>query len=136
MHLVVDYPGTEFAGATHIAPLPGGEFSGPRLSGAVLGGRLVGSWATGWGEEEATATLRTDDGVTILMRVVVAVTTGDQEEILKVMSEELPDPSKYHCRNIVRFEVGDERYDWLNSMIAVGVITLNPAGPDIDLYSL
>jgi hypothetical protein len=89
--------------------ITGGDFEGPRLRGRVLDGG--GDWgvvrADGVLELSLRATLETDDGALIAL-------TFDG------MRHETVNPAGYYFRTVPRFEAADERYAFLNRIVAVG----------------
>ncbi|MBG6291264.1 MULTISPECIES: DUF3237 domain-containing protein [Pseudomonas] len=120
-----------------ISAAGGGTFKGQRLSGEVLPGG--GDWILvdgdgGW-HLEVRLVLRTDDGARILMqhngllvanpKIIHAVSRGDSTEFGDTYFMIQP-----------RFEVGDDRYRWLNHQLAVGEGRLGPGWVEYRLYSL
>ena len=106
---------------------------GERRVVQILGGRLEGQlraevlpggadWqivtADGVSHLEARYTIRTPDGALILVhnRGVRHAPAGILE---KIAAGIVVDPSKYYFRSTPVFETSDERYAWLNRIIAV-----------------
>lgn len=88
--------------------ITGGSFSGPRVRGEVL--PIGGDWAqlsdNGTTKVDVRATLRTHDGANILM---FYSGRGDATGMDKrIVSQPL-------------FETSDERYMWMNSVVAIGI---------------
>ena len=120
--------GMTTAGERVIADLDGGTFEGPKLKGKV---RASGAdWALicndGTLKIDVRAVLETDDGAVIYMpyrgRMVMTDAIG------KVLSDgegETQYGDTYWITQI-QFETGDERYSWLNSVMAVGEGKLAP----------
>jgi hypothetical protein len=108
------------AGRRLIAGITGGTFSGPRLKGTVAG-------ATGadWVTVRANKVLRIDVRLVLL--------TDDDATIYMHYGGLLKDGK---ARTAPYFEVGDERYAWLNDVQAVGIGTVGPDGPTYDIYAL
>jgi hypothetical protein len=115
-------------GTRIIADLTGGTFEGPKLKGTV---RASGAdWALIGGDGvirvDVRAVLETDDGAVIYMpyrgRMVVNGALG------KVLSsgEGGTEYGDTYWITQVQFETGDERYAWLNSLMAVGEGKLSP----------
>ena len=107
-----------------IAPIEGGEFEGPALKGKVLSG---GDWLlirdNGCRVLDVRVALETDDGHPVYM-TYGGRWMADPLRQTRVFAREtshLVDPSEYYLRAIVQFEAGDERYRWLNDILAVGV---------------
>ena len=94
----------------------GGSFEGPHLCGTIeaLGGDWVVRRSDGVSEFDVRALLRTDDGAEIHM------TYGgyNHQQSLGPLGE-LPEGERYF-RTQPKFETGDERYQWLNRIVAVG----------------
>jgi hypothetical protein len=99
----------------------GGTFEGPRLRGRLLTGG--GDWllldGEGIGHLDVRATFETDDGALIYVQyfgrlevtdAVMAALGGQGETRF----------GDQHFFSQPRFETGDERYRWLNRVIAVG----------------
>merc|ERR1712070_1209295 len=88
--------------------ITGGSFSGPRIRGEVL--PIGGDWAqlndNGTTSVDVRATLRTHDGALILM------TYGGRGDATGADKRITTQPL---------FETSDERYMWLNSVVAIGV---------------
>src|SRR5262245_1465130 len=86
-----------------------GRFQG-RINGEVLPGgadyQIISSDGTTY--LDARYMIQTDDGAVILVR-----NHGIRHGVIG------DDPSKYYFRSTPRFETGDERYLWLNKMIAI-----------------
>jgi hypothetical protein len=92
-------------------PITGGDFEGPRLRGRVLDGG--GDWgvvrADGVLELSLRATLETEDGARIAL-TFDGLRHGPPGG----------DPTHYYFRTVPRFEAADERYAFLNKIVAVG----------------
>jgi hypothetical protein len=95
----------------------GGTFEGPHLRGTVEG--VGGDWITrrsdGVAELDVRALLRTDDGAEIL----ISYGGRRHDQSLGPLGE-LAEGELYF-RTQPTFETGDERYAWLNRIVAVGV---------------
>ena len=114
--------GMTTAGERLIADLDGGAFDGPKLKGKV---RASGAdWALSCNDGtikiDVRAVLETDDGALIYMpyrgRIVVTDAIG---KVLADGEGETQYGDTYWITQ-VQFESGDERYAWLNSVMAVG----------------
>ncbi|KAL4875444.1 hypothetical protein BJY04DRAFT_224003 [Aspergillus karnatakaensis] len=102
---VMESPGPH--GIRKAIPIVGGNFTGPRLSGTIL--PLGADWSltdplTNLSNVDTRYNLRTHDGADIYIR-----TSGPKA----------PDGG-VHLRLV--FETGDQRYYWVNSILAVGVL--------------
>ncbi len=110
------------SGQRTIAPVTGGVFEGDRLHGVVLpgGADWVRIRADGAMMIDVRLTLQTDDGALIYLtyqgRFIGA--TGVMSQL--ALGEAL-EPGSYSLVTIAKFESGDERYNWLNDVIAVGI---------------
>lgn len=112
-----------------VSYIAGGDFEGERMRGAVLPGG--GDWSElGQGTDGAAVTLidvrsvwRTHDGalvyVTYAGRLVIPqAALADFRDSAKV--EGLAE-DRYYFRIQPTFETADERYGWLNALVAVGL---------------
>lgn len=112
--------GMHLTAERRIIPITGGRFEGERLRGEILPGGA--DWQTvasdGTVVLEARYVLRTDDGalVTIYNR---GVRHGPPEVLAAIARGEQVDPAAYYFRTTPIFEAGDERYTWLNRLVAV-----------------
>lgn len=115
-------------GHRRVINIVGGSFSGPRMSGAVLGGGA--DWQIirpdGAAALDARYTLRTDAGDYIQV-TSQGLRHGPPEIIARLGRGEQVDPKLYYFRTVLRFETGAAPLDWLNRIIAVasGVRTQN-----------
>ena len=113
--------GPALRGERKLIPIVGGTFSGPKLSGEVL--NLGADWHTVFGdgssELDTRYALRTDDGAVIDLRNF-GYRSGPPEILAGLMRGEHFDPALYYMRTQARFETGDPRYAWLNTLICVG----------------
>ncbi|MDD9957649.1 MAG: DUF3237 domain-containing protein [Gammaproteobacteria bacterium] len=104
--LLLDVDSQLDAGHTRIAPVTGGTFSGPRLSGTVHDGGA--DWITqvsGHSSLDVRITLETDDGAIIYMTYKGMVVPGD---------------GGLYWRVTPSFTTSSEEYDWLNHRVFVG----------------
>jgi hypothetical protein len=112
-----------------VSYIAGGTVEGPRLRGEVLAGG--GDWSElGQGPDGTALTLidvrsvwKTHDGAMIYVTyagrlVIPAAALTDFRDPARV--EQLPEDS-YYFRIQPTFETADERYGWLNALVAVGV---------------
>ena len=108
------------AGLRRIAPVTGGTFSGARLNGIVLGGDdWVINRPDGAMVVDVRLTLKTGDGVAIYLtyqgRFIAA-----PEVMARFARGAMLELSEYSLAIRATFECGDDRYAWLNNVIAVG----------------
>lgn len=103
----------------------GGRFEGPRLRGEVvpMGGA---DWARirsdGVGTLDVRFCLKTDDGALLYVHWhgLMVVDEANRDYALDFAKPDDPEGSRrYYFRTSPRFETGDERYAWLNNIIAV-----------------
>ena len=97
----------------------GGTFEGPRLRGTLLpsGGDWVQFGADGIGRLDVRATFVTDDGAHIYLQYTGI---GDfAAGMEKFASGGSTDFGEIYFITSPRFETGDERYVWLNRIVAV-----------------
>src|SRR4249920_1658315 len=112
---VVVPPPQKLGAAPHgtrvIAPIAGGTFEGPRLSGKVLPGG--GDWtllrSDGVLELDLRVTLETDDGAVIHMSSF-GLRHGPAAAIAALAKGERVDPASYYFRTLPRFDTGHPRY--------------------------
>ena len=106
LELVLDVDPQIDAGNTRIAPVTGGTFSGPEITGTVHPGGA--DWITqvsGRSSLDVRITLETDDGEFIYMSYTGIVHRGENGLYWRV-------------RPI--FQTASEKYDWLNHAVSVG----------------
>ena len=107
-------------GTRVIAEVTGGSFTGERLSGQILtpGADWVLLDSTGTGHIDVRLTLATNDGAHIYMHYtgILEYTDKVREAFANGTSTEFGD--NYFVTQ-PRFETGDERYSWLNHVVAV-----------------
>lgn len=127
MHVV----GETFNGHRVIADVSGGTVTGPKLNGKVLPG-AAGDWVVvrkgGLLALDVRLTIESDDGALILM-TYHGYRHGPREVMKRLDKGEAVDPSEYYFRTAPGFETGDERYYWMNNIVAVGVGDRHDKGP-------
>ena len=103
-------------GERMVAPAAGGTFKGPYLRGEVLEPFVdfITARPDGVNEHDIRATLRTDDGAMIYIEYRAL---GHREPLGPLSEATEP---RFYFRSTARFETGDERYAWLNRILAVG----------------
>jgi hypothetical protein len=126
MDLLVGYPSAHIIGPTAVGfrgvyPVDGGTFEGARLRGTVDPGGA--DWVTqrtdGLMLIDVRLTLRTDDGATIAMTYTGLARALSESLMERFRRRELLNYQEFYLRTTPRFETGDERYAWLNGVIAV-----------------
>lgn len=104
-------------GARTVVVVTGGRFEGPHLRGTVasVGGDWVVRRSDGVSQLDVRALLETDDGAAIN----ISYGGYNHQQALGPLGD-LPEGERYF-RTQPLFETGDERYAWLNRVVAVGV---------------
>jgi hypothetical protein len=136
-----DSPGTIDSpwGATSIGYIASGEFKGPILNGRVLPGG--GDWPALSVDGESSyqvnvrAVWETHDGARIYVQYYgfIAVPPhliGDGKTLAQL------DPARYYFRTAPTFRTGDERYLWLNKILAVGIGRFTETGLGYRIYRI
>lgn len=140
--LDVDFAGVTPIGATPaghraIAPVKGGRFDGERFSGEVLPGGL--DWfvvrTDGTLSIDVRLTLRTDDGASVYMAYRGEM-LGPPEAMARFRKGEQLAADEYRLNMVARFECGDERYNWLNQVLAVAVGEQQPTGAIYRIFEI
>lgn len=113
--------GVTAVGFRGVYPVTGGTFEGPRLRGVVNPGGA--DWVTqrsdGMMLIDVRLTLTTDDGATIGMTYTGIARAKTQELMERFRRREQLSYDEFYLRTTPRFETGDERYTWLNGVVAV-----------------
>jgi len=138
----VDVAGLHAAGGPagaerRIGDLPGGSFTGDRLSGIVLPGGT--DWQTlrsdGAVLLDARIVLQADDDALIAM-TYTGIRHGPAEVIAAIARGEPVDPASYYFRIQASFATSAPRYEWLNRILAVGVGHRRAKGPVYNLFEI
>jgi len=133
-HLIGPTP----VGDRRVAPISGGTFDGPRLSGTVLQG------GTDWITVDAGGTclridvrvpLRTFNGALLVM-AYRGVRSGPSEVLERVAHGEAVDPASYYYRVAGFFETASPELAWLNTVVALAVGSRSPTGPAYEVFEL
>ncbi len=124
-------------GNRQIYDVTGGAFEGPKLKGKVL--PSGGDWAV-IGPDNALrldvrATFETDDGATIYVQYYGVLSPLDAV-IAKSARGEPSDFGDFYFMTVPRFETGDPRYAWLNTMVAVGEGRSGPGWVEYRVYQV
>lgn len=129
--------GTTSAGTRLVAPITGGQFEGPRLTGHVLPGGA--DWALYRGEDrmlvDVRVTLKTHDHALIYLTYQGALRTNPAD-MTRFKRGEVIAPEAFNLRTITRFETGAAAYDWLNDMVGVGVGEQAPGGVVYQIFEI
>lgn len=124
------------AGWRRIAPITGGSFSGERLRGTVLpGADWVINRPDGVMMIDVRLVLQTDDGALIYLTYQGRF-LAEAEAMARFSRGALLDPSEYSLATVARLECGDERYTWLNNVIAVATGEQTRTGPVYELFEI
>lgn len=120
-----------------VGVVPGGRFSGDRLAGEVLDSGVDWQAITTEGITglDVRLVLKTDDGALIAM-AYQGRRHGPPEVMARLARGEAVDPADYYFRIHGGFETGDERYAWLNGVVAVGTGHRPPEGPVYSLFEV
>lgn len=125
------------AGTRQIHDVSGGWFEGPRLKGKILpsGADWLLIGPDGIGRLDVRATFETDDGAHIYLQYEGILSLN--EKIQRAMAEggETQYGDTYFFTQ-PRFETGDERYSWLNSIVTVGEGRTLPRAVEYRLYQI
>lgn len=120
-----------------IGVVPGGEFSGERVSGTILEGgsdwqdvRKDGSTTL-----DVRLVLQAGDGALIGM-TYRGIRHGPRDVITRLEQGEAVDPASYYFRIIPMFETAASQYDWLNRIVAVGIGQRSAAGPVYNVFEV
>jgi hypothetical protein len=133
--------GSMHAGRRMIAVVTSGEFTGDRLAGRVLRGG--GDWAT---IEESRDVLRLDARVTwethdgakiyVTYRGILRPLGEAQDQAQRGAMAPAEDAERLYFRISPRFETGDERYRWLNDLVAIGMGAIIPGGVQYAVFEV
>ena len=106
-------------GQRRMVPIRSGRFEG-ELEGTILAGGADWQVASDDGITylEARYSIETPDGALILVHNR-GIRHGSPEILAQLLSGESVDPAKYYFRSAPSFETADERYAWLNRIVAV-----------------
>ena len=123
-------------GGRSVFPVEGGSFAGERLRGTVIAGA---DWVT-WRSDGAMIidvrlTLRTDDDASIGMSYL-GLAYADAATMARFRSRELLSADEVHVRTTPRFETGDSRYTWLNTLVAVAKGMRTAEGPLYHVFAI
>ena len=133
LQIVGDTP----AAFRRIGVVPGGTFTGARLSGEILEGgsdwqsvRNDGSTAL-----DVRLVLKTHDGALIGM-TYRGLRHGPADVIARLEKGEPVDPAEYYFRITPLFETSSKTYGWLNRITAIGTGHRLPEGPVYSVFEV
>ena len=141
LRLDVDTAGATQIGKTPegrrtIAPVSGGSFEGERLKGTVLSGAdWVRFRADGTMMIDVRLTLCTDDQALIYLTYQGRF-IGAAGAMAQLAEGKTLDRDDYSLVTVARFECGDQRYAWLNHVIAVGTGEQSGFNPVYTVYEI
>ena len=118
---------------------PGGTFEGPKMKGKVL--PLGGDFALIGGNTclnlDVRAALETDDGARIYMTYVGRVNVEPvADRFFDDAKRGTIKPEELYFRIAPTYETADERYEWLNRIVAVGVGQFTDTGVRYSVYQI
>lgn len=125
------------SGARQIFDVTGGRVEGERVSGRVVasGGDWILVGADGVGRLDVRATVETDDGANVYVQYHGVLVFNDR--VMAAMAgggaTEFGDTDFF---TTPRFETGDPRYAWLNSVVAVGQGRLLPGAVEYRIFAV
>jgi hypothetical protein len=133
-------PGVPVGGPTGnrlIFDVTGGTFEGPKLKGKIL--PSGGDWAVigpdGVLRLDVRATFETDDGAHIYLQYHGVLTPIEAVQA-KAARGESSDFGEFYFMTAPRFETGDQRYAWLNAIIAVAEGRSGPGWVEYRVYQV
>lgn len=125
------------SGRRRIIPIVGGTVSGERLKGRILD--LGADWQTvfadGSAELDTRYSIETHDGAVIDIRNF-GYRHGPAEVVAALARGEPVDPSLYYMRTHPRFETGDPRYAWLNTLVCLGTGAREAASVKVSVFEV
>lgn len=119
-----------------------GRFEGPRLRGEVIpmsGGDYVRRRGDGISAIDVRLCLATDDGARVLMTYQGRFDPGTESREYALDFAKPDDPAdadRYYFRTNPLFETGDERYAWLNRVVAVGKGRTGDGGVNYEIFEV
>lgn len=125
------------AGRRRIAPILGGTFAGARLNGVVApgGADWVINRPDGVMVVDVRILLNTDDGAAIYLTYQGSFRAAPEAMARFNRGEHLAD-DEYKLLTVAKFESGDDRYSWLNDLLAVGVGRQTAGGPVYEIFEV
>ncbi|HUL40319.1 MAG TPA: DUF3237 domain-containing protein [Burkholderiales bacterium] len=124
-------------GYRRIGIVPGGSFSGERLSGEVLEGGS--DWQSVRSDGATTLdvrlTLKTNDDALVCM-TYRGLRHGPPEIMERIENGEVVDPTRYYFRINPLFETSAAKYDWINRIVAIGIGHRRVDGPIYSIFEV
>jgi hypothetical protein len=125
------------AGSRQIFDVTGGSLEGPRLKGRLQpsGADWMLMGPDGVGRLDVRGTFETDDGAHIYVQYHGVLVLNDKVAQALASGGELEYGDTYFF-TAPRFETGDERYAWLNSIVTIGEGRLLPNAVEYRVYQV
>jgi len=124
------------AGHRRIAPVTGGHFTGDRLAGTVLpSADWVINRPDGVMVIDVRLTLKTAEDALIYASYQGRF-LANPDAMARFAKGALLDRSEYSLAIVAKFECGDDRYAWLNNVIAVGTGEQTRTGPIYTIFEI
>ncbi|WP_454695957.1 DUF3237 domain-containing protein [Achromobacter aegrifaciens] len=125
-------------GSRRVAPVSGGTFEGPELSGIVLPGGT--DWITedpagAWFRIDVKLPLQTSEGDMLIM-AYHGWRSGTKDTLAKLSRGEEVSPQDYYYRVACSFETASPKHARLNTTLAIGNGWRVPTGPGYDVYEV
>ncbi len=121
-----------------VADIMGGSFKGPHLSGKVLPSGA--DWALvgpdGNLRLDVRIVLETDDGAFIYVAYRARMTMNNKLRAVLFEGKGSIEFGDTYMISQLQFETGDERYAWLNNLMAAGEGRLSPNSVTYRVYAL
>ncbi len=113
-------------GTKSVATVTSGTFVGPNINATLAPGVAAGDWLTlhkdGAFSLDVRVSLQTDDGADIFVSYT-GIGTREDDGTMSI-------------RTAPRFETGDERYAWLNTIFTVAIGSMTKDGVTYDIYAV
>jgi hypothetical protein len=125
------------SGSRQIFDVTGGSFEGPRLKGRLLesGGDWLLIGNDGIGRLDVRATFETEDGARFYLQYHGVVVINEKVAAALAEGRETQYGDTYFMTQ-PRFETGDPRYAWLNSVVAVSQGRVLPNAVEYRVYQV
>ncbi len=140
MHVDLEAPqmiGATPNGMRQVWIVKGGSFEGPRIRGEMLAGG--GDWAIvrtdGVIQVDVRATVQTHDGALIYAQYSGLIIIPPAMAPRVFAGEDVP-LSEYYFYTNPMFQTGDERYAWLNQVVAIGRGKVVPGGVEYRVWAV
>jgi hypothetical protein len=120
-----------------VGPITGGTIDGSRMRGMILpnGSDWQIQRSDGAISLDARIVIRTDDAASIAM-TYTGIRHGPADTMARLDRGEDIDPGSYYFRIAAQFSTSVPRYEWLNSILAVGIGNRRPGGPFYEVHEM